>query len=209
MNTQISVKLEVHKVLTARQILGDYEKYASYFRENGEGIYFHIYDNSDIPFYIGISENMLRRNHDHLTAYRYGQYWLPKNPDGLKGAQCYINYKDADAHKFYSPNRPDDMDGHEGAVAKLFDNMSIMFSRVYNISENIPANRYQIEVVERQLQQNQIDILKVHKSWNGRLGSNKGGGLGTDEYAIEIAYTENIPNDVNRLKLDALIPTCS
>ena len=33
---------------------------------SGLGVYFHVYQDADRPFYIGISDDMADRNRDHL-----------------------------------------------------------------------------------------------------------------------------------------------
>ena len=141
----MKVVVEVHKVLPAEQILATprhlWEEYF-YSAENNVGIYFHIYDNSTIPFYIGESSEMLQRNYDHISEYNSGmRYWLPKNPERLRNAEC----KQIDGYsldEFYKPiskyNAYASVDcvGYRNSANLLRSKMSVYFARA------IYAGRY-------------------------------------------------------------------
>ena len=156
----MKITIEVHKALTAREIINNYEEHKDYFndKKNSQGVYFHLYGDSTIPFYIGISDNMLRRNRDHIALYRkdydeYGdRYWLPKEPDRLKNAECYINYTCEKSTDFYSPSRPCDITGRNEAIKMLLDNMSVVFARIVcsdNDAISDMDKRFLLEEVER------------------------------------------------------------
>ena len=200
----MKVTIEIHKFLSAREIINDYELHKEYFSDvhNAQGIYFHLYGASTIPFYIGISDHMLRRNRDHIALYRKdydeigARYWLAKEPDDLKDAKCFINYTKEQESKFFSPKRSDDIVGRDEVIIKLLNNMKVLFARVIPENKSGDNIRWIIEVAERQMQDNLIKNCKIEKSWIGRTGSNKGGGDSEDIYELSIKYASS---DIPRL----------
>ena len=70
---------------------------------SGLGVYFHLYENADRPFYIGISDDMAGRNRKHLENYQKKRYWLVKNPHRLTDLRCFVKDAFYSTYDFYKP----------------------------------------------------------------------------------------------------------
>ena len=71
------VNLHIFHSISARELLAEAD---TPLEASGLGVYFHVYQDADRPFYIGISDDMADRNRDHLENYRKRNYWMVKNP---------------------------------------------------------------------------------------------------------------------------------
>jgi hypothetical protein len=163
--------------LTARQIVEEYDKHSGYFEclINGKGIYFKLYGDSVIPFYIGISENMLNRNQYHISQYKPGgEYWLVKEVQRLRNAELfygYVNDKtkyDEVFHRSYA-----DDEGRARAYNDLYENMRVVFARIVCDNE-VVMDMDVIERVEGQLL-NYLEKAGFYKKDMGWKGGQKVG----------------------------------
>lgn len=165
---------------------------------NGLGIYFHIYKNSSIPFYIGISDHMADRNKDHLANYVEKKYWMVKNPHRLTDLRCFVDDDFYSTYDFYAPGRDTVCKEWGQAVEQLFDHMIILFGKVTlrkdgaMVEQSSEAARRTVEQVERQLQDNMVLRLSLDPSWIGRTGSNRGGGLDDVAHRLSLTYADSI-----------------
>ena len=161
---------------------------------NELGIYFHIYKNSSIPFYIGISDHMADRNMDHLANYAENKYWMLKHPHRLTDLRCFVKDEFYSTFDFYKPGRDAACNEWDQAIEQLFDHMTILFSRVTLLEDGIAAAqsaeqaRRTVEQVERQLQDHMVQSLNLYPDWIGRTGSNRGGGL--DDVSHQLSITD-------------------
>ena len=148
---------------------------------SGLGVYFHIYQDADRPFYIGITDDMADRNRDHLENYRKRNYWMVKNPYRLTDLRCFVADEFYSTYDFYAPGRDVVCKEWDQAVERLFDHMTILFGKVTLLKE-----------VERQLQDNMVLRLNLDPSWIGRTGSNRGGGLDDVAHRLSLTYADRV-----------------
>lgn len=162
---------------------------------NGLGVYFHVYQDSDRPFYIGISDHMADRNRDHLDNYAGKRYWLVKNPHRLTDLRCFVNDAFYSTYDFYKPGRDSDCGEWSKAVEQLFDHMTILFARITSdrgTAGSPEEARRTVEQVERQLQDNMVRSLGLYPDWIGRTGSNRGGGLDAVTHTLSLSYSSGV-----------------
>ena len=164
----------------------------------GLGVYFHVYQDADRPFYIGISDDMADRNRDHLENYREKKYWMVKNPRRLTDLRCFVADDFYSTYDFYAPGRDAVCKEWDQAVERLFDHMTILFGKVTLLKDGVPVQqsleeaRRTVEQVERQLQDNMILRLNLDPSWIGRTGSNRGGGLDDVAHRLSLTYADSV-----------------
>jgi len=210
----MKVIIEIHKELKAEEIYGDKPEYESYYKhraeyfspeqkENLAGIYFHLYGKSNVPFYIGIADDMLGRNWSHFDCYLNGSYWLPINPDDLSNVEDCLK-ANWEKDKFIKPRQPDDSIETKNLRAKsakaLIKETTVLFARVKKDGiKPAPSTQYRflIEQVERQLQENIVDNLKIDGSWIGLKGSNRGGGKEPGAYTLAFSYADVINTKID------------
>ena len=165
---------------------------------SGLGVYFHLYENADRPFYIGISDDMAGRNRKHLENYQKKRYWLVKNPHRLTDLRCFVKDAFYSTYDFYKPGRDAPCGEWDKAVDQLFAHMTILFSRVTLLEDGaeIPQSpgeaRRTVERVERQLQNNMVQSLNLYPDWIGRTGSNRGGGLDAAVHRLSFTYASSV-----------------
>ena len=68
------VNLHIFHSISARELLAEAD---TPLEASGLGVYFHVYQDADRPFYIGISDDIAGRNRDHLENIRPGR-WPPR-----------------------------------------------------------------------------------------------------------------------------------
>lgn len=206
------IVLEVYKYLPVRKILNNYNQYDKEIEtlNKRQGIYFHIYKQSSLPFYIGISNHMLGRNYEHFDCYRKGSYWLEKDPDKLATLDCFKikgfdSVRDYTQTNFYPPKKEGQDYGPQWSVAveKLLDHSGVLFATL-KPSDNHDAsnNRKLLEQVELQLQENLVVRHKVDETFVGRTGSNRGGAIDYIEHQLVMEY---VSDDIPRLDESALL----
>lgn len=189
------ITLRIFSCLPARTLLLKAESFVAdeslYTLLHGRGVYFHVYQNADRPFYIGISEDMLQRNIDHLEGYQNKKYWLVKNPHRLLDLRCFVNDAYYSTFDFFAPKRDNQRDpAWSQAIHQLMEQTNILFAHVE--LDGQPASRIVVEEVERQLQDNLIERLNLWPDWVGRTGSNRGGGLDGATHAIKLEFAPSI-----------------
>ena len=189
------VNLHVFHSISARELLAGNNIPSE---ASGLGVYFHVYQDADRPFYIGISDDMTGRNRDHLENYRKKNYWMVKNPHRLTDLRCFVDDDFYSTYDFYAPGRDAVCGEWEQAVERLFDHMTILFGKVTLLKDGIPmeqsaeAARRTVEQVERQLQDNMVLRLGLDPSWIGRTGSNRGGGLDDVAHRLSLTYADSV-----------------
>ena len=92
------VNLHIFHSVSARELL---EEVDIPLEASGLGVYFHVYQDADRPFYIGISDDMTGRNRDHLENYRKKNYWMVKNPHRLTDLRCFVDDDFYSTYDFY------------------------------------------------------------------------------------------------------------
>ena len=189
------VNLHIFHSISARELLAEAD---TPLEASGLGVYFHVYQDADRPFYIGISDDMAGRNRDHLENYQKKNYWMVKNPHRLTDLRCFVDDEFYSTYDFYAPGRDAVCEDWEQAVERLFDHMTILFGKVTLLKDGIPmeqsaeAARRTVEQVERQLQDNMVLRLGLDPSWIGRTGSNRGGGLDDVAHRLSLTYAESV-----------------
>lgn len=189
------VNLHIFHSVSARKLL---EEVDIPLEASGLGVYFHIYQDADRPFYIGISDDMADRNRDHLENYRKRNYWMVKNPHRLTDLRCFVADEFYSTYDFYAPGRDAVCEEWEQAVERLFDHMTILFGKVTLlkdgalVEQSSEAARCTVEQVERQLQDNMVLRLNLDPSWIGRTGSNRGGGLDDVAHRLSLTYADSV-----------------
>ena len=189
------VNLHIFHSISARELLAEAD---TPLEASGLGVYFHVYQDADRPFYIGISDDIAGRNRDHLENYRKKNYWMVKNPHRLTDLRCFVDDEFYSTYDFYAPGRDAVCEEWEQAVERLFDHMTILFGKVTLLKDGIPmeqsaeAARRTVEQVERQLQDNMVLRLGLNPSWIGRTGSNRGGGLDDVAHRLSLTYAESV-----------------
>jgi len=220
----MKVIIEIHKELGAKEIYGEKPNYESYNRHRAEhfspahqenlgGIYFHLYGKSNIPFYIGIGNDMLGRNWSHIDCYLNGSYWLPVDPNDLTDVEnCFR--MDWDKGKFIQPLQPDDSIETKNLRTKsadaLIEEMTVLFARVKKDGVKPVVSteyRFLIEQVERQLQENMVNSLGIDGNWIGLKGSNRGGGLKLEAYTLMFNYADEINTKIDIEKFGGIYET--
>lgn len=73
------VNLHIFHSVSARELL---EEVDIPLEASGLGVYFHVYQDADRPFYIGISDDMAGRNRDHLENYQKRTIGWSRIPTG-------------------------------------------------------------------------------------------------------------------------------
>lgn len=189
------VDLHIFHSISARELLAGNNIPSE---ASGLGVYFHVYQDADRPFYIGISDDMAGRNRNHLENYRERKYWMAKNPHRLTDLRCFVADDFYSTYDFYAPGRDAACREWGQAVERLFDHMTILFGKVtllkdgYPVEQSSEAARRTVEQVERQLQDNMVLRLNLDPSWIGRTGSNRGGGLDDVAHRLSLTYADNI-----------------
>lgn len=189
------VNLHIFHSISARELLAGNNIPSE---ASGLGVYFHIYQDADRPFYIGISDDMADRNRDHLENYRKRNYWMVKNPYRLTDLRCFVADEFYSTYDFYAPGRDVVCKEWDQAVERLFDHMTILFGKVTLLKDGAPveqsseAARYTVEQAERQLQDNMVLRLNLDPSWIGRTGSNRGGGLDDVAHRLSLTYADRV-----------------
>lgn len=189
------VNLHIFHSVSARKLL---EEVDIPLEASGLGVYFHIYQDADRPFYIGVSDDMADRNRDHLENYRKRNYWMVKNPHRLTDLRCFVADEFYSTYDFYAPGRDAVCEEWEQAVERLFDHMTILFGKVTLlkdgalVEQSSEAARCTVEQVERQLQDNMVLRLNLDPSWIGRTGSNRGGGLDDVAHRLSLTYADSV-----------------
>ena len=178
------VDLHIFHSISARELLAGNNIPSE---ASGLGVYFHVYQDADRPFYIGISDDMAGRNRNHLENYRERKYWMVKNPHRLTDLRCFVADDFYSTYDFYAPGRDAACREWGQAVERLFDHMTILFGKVTLLKDGYP-----VEQVERQLQDNMVLRLNLDPSWIGRTGSNRGGGLDDVAHRLSLTYAGNI-----------------
>lgn len=200
------VNIHVFHSVSARELLSGKQIFPDIA---GQGVYFHVYKNSDRPFYIGISDDMLGRNLSHLENYRKKKYWLVKNPHRLTDLRCFVNDDFYSTYDFYKPGRDPVCKEWDKAVEQLFDHMTILFSKITllengaAVTQSPEEARRTVEQVERQLQDNMVQSLNLYPDWIGRTGSNRGGGLDDITHQLSLTYDSSVS-----LRLDERVLLC-
>lgn len=189
------VNLHIFHSISPRELLAE-DNIPSEAR--GPGVYFHVYQDADRPFYIGISDDMAGRNLDHLKNYLGKSYWMVKNPHRLTDLRCFVDDDFYSTYDFYAPGRDAVCREWDQAVEQLFDHMTILFGKVTLLRDGTPveqsseAARRTVEQVERQLQDNMVLRLGLDPGWIGRTGSNRGGGLDDVAHRLSLTYGDHI-----------------
>ena len=189
------VNLHIFHSISARELLAEAD---TPLEASGLGVYFHVYQDADRPFYIGISDDMAGRNRDHLENYRKKNYWMVKNPHRLTDLRCFVDDDFYSTYDFYAPGRDAVCREWEQAVDRLFDHMTILFGKATLLKDGVPVQqsleeaRRTVEQVERQLQDNMILRLNLDPSWIGRTGSNRGGGLDDVAHRLSLTYADSV-----------------
>ncbi len=172
------VNLHIFHSVSARELL---EEVDIPLEASGLGVYFHVYQDADRPFYIGISDDMAGRNRDHLENYRKKNYWMVKNPHRLTDLRCFVDDDFYSTYDFYAPGRDAVCGEWEQAVDRLFDHMTILFGKVTLLKDGAPVE-----------QSNMVLRLNLDPSWIGRTGSNRGGGLDDVAHRISLTYADSV-----------------
>lgn len=189
------VNLHIFHSIPARELLA--EDHIP-LEAGGLGVYFHVYQDADRPFYIGISDDMAGRNRDHLENYQKKNYWMVKNPHRLTDLRCFVDDDFYSTYDFFAPGRDAVCGKWDQAVERLFDHMTILFGKVTLLRDGTPVKqspeeaRRTVEQVERQLQDNMALRLNLDPSWIGRTGSNRGGGLDDVAHRLSLTYANGI-----------------
>lgn len=189
------VNLHIFHSVSARELL---EEVDIPLEASGLGVYFHVYQDADRPFYIGISDDMAGRNRDHLENYRKKNYWMVKNPHRLTDLRCFVDDDFYSTYDFYAPGRDAVCKEWSQTVDRLLDHMTILFGKVTLLKDGTPveqsaeAARRTVEQVERQLQDNMVLRLGLDPSWIGRTGSNRGGGLDDVAHRLSLTYADSV-----------------
>lgn len=189
------VNLHIFHSISARELLAEDTTSSE---ASGLGVYFHVYQDADRPFYIGISDDMADRNREHLDNYRKKNYWMVKNPHRLTDLRCFVDDDFYSTYDFYAPGRDAVCKEWDQAVERLFDHMTILFGKATLLKDGSPveqsseAARRTVEQVERQLQDNMVLRLSLDPSWIGRSGSSRGGGLDDVAHRLSLTYADSI-----------------
>ena len=189
------VNLHIFHSISARELLAEAD---TPLEASGLGVYFHVYQDADRPFYIGISDDMAGRNRDHLENYRKKNYWMVKNPHRLTDLRCFVDDDFYSTYDFYAPGRDAVCKEWSQTVDRLLDHMTILFGNVTSLTDGTPveqsaeAARRTVEQVERQLQDNMVLRLGLDPSWIGRTGSNRGGGLDDVAHRLSLTYADSV-----------------
>ena len=189
------VNLHIFHSISARELLAEAD---TPLEASGLGVYFHVYQDADRPFYIGISDDMAGRNRDHLENYQKKNYWMVKNPHRLTDLRCFVDDKFYSTYDFYAPGRDAVCKEWSQTVDRLLDHMTILFGKVTSLKDGTPveqsaeAARRTVEQVERQLQDNMVLRLGLDPSWIGRTGSNRGGGLDDVAHRLSLTYADSV-----------------
>lgn len=189
------VNLHIFHSISARELLAEAD---TPLESSGLGVYFHVYQDADRPFYIGISDDMAGRNRDHLENYQKKNYWMVKNPHRLTDLRCFVDDEFYSTYDFYAPGRDAVCKEWGQTVDRLLDHMTILFGKVTLLKDGTPveqsaeAARRTVEQVERQLQDNMVLRLGLDPSWIGRTGSNRGGGLDDVAHRLSLTYADSV-----------------
>ena len=204
-NMKISVV--IHKQLPARDILNEtlWRTNYNYFNEGKRknGIYFYSYNNSTIPYYIGMSAaNILGRVWDELNDYRNGEYYLPKEPDKLSTLECFKSGSSPES--FFIPGDFDKDDKYfQDILNTMLDNTKIIFSYLeMNPQVDDEKMRYVFYNIEALFQKNIVAAKKLHPKWIG----DEGKGYSSKQqynYIVDIVYED--PNLENILDTELLL----
>ena len=132
------VNLHIFHSVSARELL---EEVDIPLEASGLGVYFHVYQDADRPFYIGISDDMAGRNRNHLENYRERKYWMVKNPHRLTDLRCFVADEFYSTYDFYAPGRDVVCKEWDQAVERLFDHMTILFGKVTLLKDGAPVEQ--------------------------------------------------------------------
>ena len=206
----MKITIMIHGYFKAEEIFNQTRRlWKDHFQHDlkNEGIYFHVYEGSEIPFYIGESVEMLQRNYDHIAEYRSGmRYWLPKHPEQLKNAECktdntYHKYEITDFYPpFSKPSRSlEDIEEQEKAAEGLFNNMRVYFCTLEFDKSDYTKNerKYFRRQAEFHLQQSLHDSKGIRKNEIGwfRRGDRKPDGCVSElvfQYAPNISRLDEV-----------------
>lgn len=204
-NMKISVV--IHKQLPARDVLNEtsWRTNYNYFNEGKRknGIYFYLYNNSKIPYYIGMSAaNILGRVWDELNDYRNGEYYLPKDPDKLSTLECFESVSSPET--FFIPGHYNKDDkSFQDALNIMLDNTKVIFSYLEtNPQVDDEEMKYVIYNIEAFFQKNIVDAKKLQPKWIG----DEGRGFFKKQkynYIIDIVFED--PNLENILDTELLL----